>query len=89
VFANGLFEALQTGLLNELILVLPLVITDQVVLETPEADAISAEDITGFDAVSQRPVDQKFIAVGPQASLSTRIHFIQITLGRVGDKMLG
>ena len=48
VLANGLFEAFQAGLLNELVLVLPLVIIDQVVLKTPEVDAISTEDIAGF-----------------------------------------
>ena len=81
MFANGLFETFQAGLLNELVFVLPLVIIDQVVLKTPEAHAISAEDIAGFESAPQRPIDKKLIAIRSQASLSTGIGLYNFEVG--------
>src|SRR5215475_6152219 len=89
VLANRLREASEAGLLNEPVLVLPRVIIDQVVLATPQADAMAAEHVAGFETVAQQTVDHKLIAIRQEVSLSARTIGIQIRRDGVRDTTLG
>jgi hypothetical protein len=63
VCLDRLLENFQSRLGNELVLIRPLVITEQIVLHTAEPDAVAAVDIACFQTVAQVPVQEKFIAI--------------------------
>jgi hypothetical protein len=63
VCPKRLLEEREAHVGNQVFPVFPPVGIDQVVCETPEADAIAAEDIARFQAIAQETIDQKFIAV--------------------------
>jgi hypothetical protein len=38
-------------------------IVQEVILEAPKADTVSAEDLAGLEAIAEQPIDQELIAV--------------------------
>ena len=76
---NRLPEKTQSSLGNYPFLVFPLAIIDQVILEASETHAVPAENIAGFEALAQLPVDEKFISIGQHASVPPRVFQIKVT----------
>lgn len=89
VFPNRLLEEREARVGHQGFLVFPPVVIDQVVFETPEADAIAAEDIARFQAVAQETIDQKLIAVWEHVSLTMRALGLEIAFGGVGNEAEG
>src|ERR1035441_10719531 len=56
----------QSRLGNQLILVPPLLVIDEIIFHAAEADAVAAEDVTGLHAVVQMPIQKKLVAIGKQ-----------------------
>ena len=85
VLLDGLRQDGEPRLRQQPVFLLPLLIIEQVVLETPEAQTLAAEDIARFQAVAQEPIDQKLIAVGAQAFVALGIGAIQIPFEGLRD----
>jgi hypothetical protein len=84
VIPDGSVEDGQTRVSNELSLLLPPLVVHQVILETPEAHAIAAENIAGFETIAQQTVDQKLVAIWQQTSGPVPVLGIQVPSGGVG-----
>ena len=78
-------EQAQSRLGNQSFFVLPLAIINQVILKAAETHAVPAENIAGFEALAQLPVDEKFISIRQQASVPPRVFQIKVTFELVRD----
>ena len=63
---------------------MPLLIAQQIILETTETDTIMTEDIACFQAIAQQTVDQKLIAIRQKTSLPVHVLRIEVAFGRLG-----
>src|SRR4029450_11185597 len=84
MLSNRLLEEWQAGVGNQGFLVLPLLIVQEIVFKTAEADAIATEDISCFQTLAEKPIDQKLIAVWQQMPVPMLVLCVQIALGSVG-----
>src|SRR5215510_9421040 len=75
---NGLGQYGQSDLRDEPLFLLPLLVIKQVIVEAPEAQTLTAEDIPRFETVPEESIDQKLIAVGTQAFVALGISRIQV-----------
>ena len=67
MFPDRLPEQAQSRLGNQSFFVLPLAIIDQVILEAAETHVSAAENVAGFETLTQLPVNEKFIPIRKQA----------------------
>jgi hypothetical protein len=89
LFSDRLPEQAQSRLGNQSFFFLPLTIINQVILETAEAHAVSAEDIAGFESLAQLPVNQEFIPIRQEAFEPLRVFEIKVTLELIRDASSG
>jgi hypothetical protein len=89
VCPNRRLEEREARVGEQVFLVSPPVVIDQVVCETPEANVIAAEDTARFQAVAQETLDQELIAVWEHMSLAIRALDLEIAFGGVGHEAEG
>jgi hypothetical protein len=79
----------QAGVDQQLLPLPPLSIVQEVVLEAAKTDTVSAEDLAGFEAVAEQPVDQELVAVDERTFGTAGVLGIEIALERVRDHAAG
>ena len=60
---DRLLEDIQSCLDNQPVFVLPLFIIDEIVFHAAEPNAVAAEHVACFQAMTQMPVEEEFIAI--------------------------
>jgi len=72
-----------------LLVLLPLGLWNQVLVETTEAQRVTDINIARFETVAQHAVHQKFVFVGVDAPESVRILLVEIRLRALWNERLG
>ena len=86
---DRLLQARQAHARHARALLPPSLVVHQVILETPEAYAITTEDIAGFEPVAQQTIHQKLIAIRQETSVPVPVLGVQVPFGSGRDKAEG
>ncbi len=91
LFLDRLLEKWELRIGDPRVLRLPLLIVQQIVLNTAQANALPTEDIPGLQPSPEEHIDQTLLAVGVEAFLASRLLGIEVAfhLGRDAAKRKG
>ena len=79
----------QAGVDQEPLLLPPLSVVEEIILEAPKPDTVPAEDLAGLEAVAEQPVDQELIAVDERTFATVGVLGKEVALKGVRDHAAG
>ena len=86
---DGLEQNQQAGLDHQGVLGFPLLIVEEIVFKTAEANTVVTEDVPGFETIAQQPIDQQFIAIGDELFGARSPVVYRYRFWRTGMKLVG